>query len=86
MNASDFKAISAADIKSEKVPLWECGAKEAEQINKLPKLDMKEFRERAMKEKLERKEARAEKMKATKAAKKLKPEPMGKVKVKHRKS
>jgi hypothetical protein len=74
MNASEFKAVPLSEaLKHTVLPIWECGAKDPEQINKLPKLDMKEFCKRSAREKEEKKLARAEKMKATKSKKEKKP-------------
>lgn len=64
MNSHEFKTISLKDIKQESVPLWECGSKTPEQINKLKKLNIKEFSERASKEKQAKKEAKVAKFKA----------------------
>jgi len=62
MNAHEFKSINVKEIKTATVPIWECGAKTPEQINKLPKLDVKKFMEKDSKDKLKRKEEKAEKL------------------------
>jgi hypothetical protein len=63
MNAYDFKSINIKDIKSDTLPLWECGARTPEAINKLPKLNLKEQTKKFEKEKLARKELKAKKLK-----------------------
>jgi len=68
-NALDFKPVTAGDIKTEEVPIWECGAKTPEEINALPKLNIKKHKEKALKDKEARKAARAAKMIATKKKK-----------------
>jgi hypothetical protein len=57
-NAREFKNINIADIKLEKIPLWDVGAKTPEQINSLPKLDMAKHRANTLKAKEKAKEDR----------------------------
>jgi hypothetical protein len=69
-NALDFKAVPLSEAKKhDKLPIWECGSKTPEQVNKLPKLDMKKFLAKSDKEKADKKAVKAEKMKATKVEK-----------------
>jgi len=71
MNALECKNVNINEIKQDKVPLWEAGAKNPEEINALPKLDLKKQKEKVLKEKEERKAKRADKMKATIAKKRI---------------
>jgi len=80
MNALDFKNVNINEIKTADVPIWEPGAKDPEEINALPKLNLKKQKEKALKEKEARKQKRAEKMKATLKAKKEVKKPKGKKK------
>ena len=79
MNALDFKTVNIADLKTFKeVPIWECGVKTQEEMDKLPKLNIIAFKDKAIKEKEAKKAARAEKMKKTVAAKKVVKQKKGK--------
>jgi len=70
MNSLEFKTVSIGEIKTESVPIWEAGAKTEEQINKLPKLNLKKEKEKNLKIKETKKKEKAAKMKATLALKK----------------
>jgi hypothetical protein len=70
MNSHEFKTIGIKEIKTDKLPIWEAGVKLPEEINKLPKLDIKKFIENSAKEKLRKKELKGAKISA--AAKKRK--------------
>jgi hypothetical protein len=63
-NALEFKSVGIKEIKVETLPIWECGAKLPEAINKLPKLNIKKHIEQSAKEKLAKKEAKAAKISA----------------------
>jgi hypothetical protein len=69
MNALEFKTVHAKEIKVDKLPLWECGAKTAEQINALPKIDIKATLKKAEKDKADKKAARAAKISASRKKK-----------------
>ena len=69
-NADDFKNININDVKVHEVPIWECGARTQEEIDKLPKMNLQIQKEKSQKEKEAKKKARADKMKATLASKK----------------
>jgi len=68
-NALEFKNVNINDIKTDTVPIWECGARNPEQINALPKLNIAKHKEKAVKEKEKRKAAKSAKMKETLAKK-----------------
>jgi len=61
MNAHSFTAVHLKDIKTDSVPIWQCGAKKPEEINALPKLKIKEFTEKSNKEKAKKKEEKLKK-------------------------
>jgi hypothetical protein len=69
MNAMDFKVVHDRDVKTDTLPVWECGAKTSEQINALPKLNLKQHREKSVKDKEAKKMARAAKMVETRKKK-----------------
>jgi hypothetical protein len=59
MNAHEFKAIHAKDVKTDTLPLWECGARTPEKINHLPKINVKDALKKAEKIKQDKKAAKS---------------------------
>jgi hypothetical protein len=60
-NAYEFKTVNINDVKTDTLPLWECGNRLPEQINALPKLNMKLHREKLLKLKDGKRKAKATK-------------------------
>ena len=53
-NSHEFKPLKALDIKQNHVHIWECGSKLPEEINKLPTLNMEDYKNSMKKEKKEK--------------------------------
>jgi len=71
-NSLGFKSLKINDIKTDDIPIWECGARTEKEINALPKLNIKKHLEKITKEKTKAKEAKVKKMIKTRQAKKSK--------------
>ena len=69
-NALDFKSVNVNDIKFEEVPIWCAGSKTPEEINALPKLNIKKYKADKVKAKEEKKTAQVAKRVTTRKKKK----------------